>query len=111
MKWSQTEATRKGCNSERSDFGIIYSSDAQRQSGILGHSYDIMESSAIDTTVSSQYSIKHRTDMESQNTSHLQGDPGSNLKEYQLVLAFNCLCSLLMGIPLAVNILEHLKES
>ena len=47
-------------------------------------------------------------DMAFRNTS--RGGLSSSFEDYQLVLVMSCLGSLLLGIPLAINTLEHLKE-
>ena len=47
-------------------------------------------------------------EMTFQNAS--QGVPGSSFEDHKIVLVIYCLSSLLLGIPLTINALEHLKE-
>ena len=46
--------------------------------------------------------------MEYQNASDSGLAPA--LEEHKIVLAASCLVSLLLGIPLIINVLQHLKE-
>ena len=51
--------------------------------------------------------VQNTSEMAFQNTS--QVDLGSSFEKHRVVLVINCVVSLLLGIPLAVNTMEHLK--